>query len=71
MIEHYLRAFCLKDQSDWPFKLILAQFAYNSAEHSTTRESPASLLLGFHPLAPGQNEATINPKNAVAADRVK
>lgn len=69
-IEHYLRAFCNKDQQDWPIQLALAQFTYNTAYHSTIGDTPANLLRGFHPLAPGQNQLALSKLDANAQLRV-
>lgn len=69
-LEHYLRAFCNKSQSDWPLQLPLAEFTYNTAQHSATGDAPATLLLGFVPRAPGQVQTDHLSANDSAQERV-
>lgn len=70
-LEHYLRAFCNKDQMDWIHKLPLAEFTYNTAQHSATRETPALLLHGFQPEAPSASQIQLPHMNNDAIARVR
>jgi hypothetical protein len=70
-LEHYLRAFCNKDQKDWLHKLPLAEFTYNTAKHSATGETPAYLLLGYNPDAPSVSQIQLPHMNAGAIARVQ
>lgn len=70
-LEHYLRAFCHKDQLDWLYKLPLAEFTYNTAKHSATGETPAYLLLGYYPTLPGTDKITLRHMNNNAIQRIQ
>src|SRR5271167_1048341 len=49
VLEQYLRIFCDYQQDDW-FKLLpLAEFAYNNAQHASTKTSPFYANYGYHP----------------------
>ena len=48
IIEDYLRAYTLEDQTVWAKLLPLAQFAYNNSRNHTTGMSPSRLLHGFN-----------------------
>jgi transposase InsO family protein len=48
-IEQYLRHYINYRQDDWAEFLPLAQFAYNNAMHSTTKETPFFANYGYHP----------------------
>jgi hypothetical protein len=48
-LEHYLRCYCMYNQSDWASKLALAEFAYNNSQQSSTGMSPFRACYGFAP----------------------
>ncbi|TPX38827.1 hypothetical protein SeLEV6574_g07598 [Synchytrium endobioticum] len=49
VLEQYLRCFVNDQQKNWVKYLSLAEFAYNSAEHSSTKISPFYANYGFNP----------------------
>jgi len=51
-LETYLRMFGNYDQDDWSKLLPIAEFAYNNAEHASTKKSPFYANYGFHPRPP-------------------
>ena len=48
-LEQYLRCYIDQEQDNWVSLLPLAQFAYNSAENSTTKVSPFYVNYGYNP----------------------
>ena len=52
ILEDMLRAYVSKRQTNWEEYLPIAEFAYNSAKHSSTGYSPFMLMYGFQPRAP-------------------
>ena len=48
-LEQYLRCYVDQEQDNWVSLLPLAQFAYNSAENSTTKMSPFYANYGYNP----------------------
>jgi len=50
-LEQYLRLYCDYLQDNWTELLPLAEFAYNNAQHSTTKVSPFYANNGRHPIA--------------------
>lgn len=48
-IEQYLRHYINYEQDDWIKFLPMAQFAFNDAEHSTTKVTPFYANYGYHP----------------------
>src|SRR2546430_14556188 len=48
-LEQYLRCYVDQEQDNWVSLLPLAQFAYNSAESSTTKMSPFYANYGYNP----------------------
>jgi len=51
-LETMLRAYVHADQKDWSKWLDVLQLAYNNTPHSSHKEAPAKLLLGFKPRSP-------------------
>ena len=47
-----LCAYVHADQKDWSHWLDILQLAYNNTPHSSHKEAPARLLLGFKPCSP-------------------
>jgi hypothetical protein len=58
-LEAYLRAYINYDQDNWVEYLPLAEYAYNSSKHSSTKTTPFEANIGYTPAPYG--EAT-NPK---------
>ena len=52
VLEEALRAYCGVLQTDWNVHLPSLQFAYNTAKHSSTGETPFYLNYGRHPIVP-------------------
>ncbi|ESK83105.1 hypothetical protein Moror_6065 [Moniliophthora roreri MCA 2997] len=48
-VEIYLQFFCAKEQTKWKDLLHFTEFAHNSRTHSTTRQSPFYLTMGYYP----------------------
>ena len=51
-VEQILRAFVHPLQDDWATWLPMAEFAYNSHVHSSTKQTPFFVNYGFHPSSP-------------------
>ena len=49
VLEQYLRMYVSYHQDDWDTWLPLAEFAYNNAEHSSSKQSPFFTIYGRHP----------------------
>ena len=49
VLEQYLRIFCDYQQENWCQLLPLAEFAYNNAQHASTKVSPFYANYGYHP----------------------
>jgi hypothetical protein len=49
VLEQYLRAYCNYQQDNWQDLLPQAEFAYNSAIHSSTGKTPFFANYGYHP----------------------
>ena len=49
ILEAYLRHYISYHQDDWYDLLPIAEFAYNNAEHSSTRQSPFIVNYGYSP----------------------
>jgi ribosomal protein L21E len=52
VLNQYLRNFVSADQRDWVDYVGLAEFSYNAATHSATKESPFKVAYGVEPLQP-------------------
>lgn len=48
-LETFLRAYCSYQQDDWVDYLPLAEFAFNNAENSSTKQTPFFANLTYHP----------------------
>jgi len=48
----YLRGFATPDQANWDDYLPLAEYAYNSSVHRSTKQTPFELDLGYEPPLP-------------------
>ena len=53
-LEQYLRIFCNMEQDNWAQLLPYAEFAYNDAQHSATKQTPFFTNSGYHPTSPIQ-----------------
>jgi hypothetical protein len=51
-LETMLRAYVQADQNDWAQWLNVLHFAYNNTTHSSHKDTPARLLLGYKPRSP-------------------
>jgi len=51
-VVHYLRGFATHDQANWDDYLPLAEYAYNSSVHCSTKQMPFELDLGYEPPLP-------------------
>ena len=60
-VETYLRIFCQGQPDKWSDLIPMAEFAHNSATHSSTQKSPFSLILGYEPKAYPQLGQTFLP----------
>lgn len=76
----YLRSYSSYQQDDWADFLPLAEFAYNAAEHASTKVSPFFAMYGFNPCGaddgtspiPANNDRRLTHADALAhADRMK
>ena len=52
VLNQYLRNFVSADQRDWADYMGLAEFSYNAATHSATKQSPFKVAYGVEPLQP-------------------
>ena len=52
VLNQYLRNFVSADQRDWVDYVGLAEFSYNAATHSATKQSPFMVAYGVEPLQP-------------------
>lgn len=52
LLEEYLQHYVISNQKNWVDLLDAAQFCYNIYHSSTTRMSPAKLVMGQQPLMP-------------------
>jgi hypothetical protein len=51
-VVRYLRGFATHDQANWDNYLPLAEYAYNSSIHRSTKQTPFELDLGYNPPLP-------------------
>jgi hypothetical protein len=54
IIKQYLRHYVNYQQDDWVAYLLMAQFAYNNAVHSTTGETPFFANYRYNPVLIGE-----------------
>jgi transposase InsO family protein len=66
-LEQYLRHYVNYQQDDWAGLLPLAQFAYNNAMHTTTKETPFFANYGYNPSIIGE---TIGRQTEAEASRL-
>jgi hypothetical protein len=52
LVVHYLRGFPTHNQANWDDYLPLAEYAYNSSVHRSTKRMPVELDLGYEPPLP-------------------
>ena len=67
ILEQYLRHYINFKQNNWIDLLLLAQFAYNNHQHSTTRISPFYANYGKHPNWDPNNNITTSTSEAATA----
>lgn len=65
VLEQYLRMYVNYHQDDWDTWLPMAEFAYNNAEHSSSKQSPFFTIYGRHP-----RFDTIQVKDSRPADQL-
>ena len=54
IIEQYLQYYINYEQNNWVIFLSMAQFAFNNAVHTTTRETLFYANYGYHPSIIGE-----------------
>lgn len=64
-LEQYLQAFCNFRKNNWAKYLLFVEFAHNSAQHSSTGQTPFHLLMSYHP----RWFALLGSKSSVLADK--
>jgi hypothetical protein len=52
VIQQFLKNYVVADQQDWVNHLELAEFCYNSLEHSATGSTPFQMVTGKSPIVP-------------------
>ena len=71
-LEQYLRAYVNYPQNNWVELLPSAQFAYNSAQHESTKKTPFYANYGYEPTIHQQALGTTqNPAGRLRADQLK
>jgi hypothetical protein len=73
-LERYLRTYCSYQQDDWVDLLPLAEFCYNNATHTSTKQTPFFANYGRHPLTNDFNitkTESINPASEGFAERLQ
>jgi RNase H-like domain found in reverse transcriptase/Reverse transcriptase (RNA-dependent DNA polymerase)/Integrase zinc binding domain/Chromo (CHRromatin Organisation MOdifier) domain/Integrase core domain/Retroviral aspartyl protease len=77
VLEQYLRIFCDYQQENWCQLLPLAEFAYNNAQHASTKVSPFYANYGYHPrctlriLHPNDKDLPTNPAAENLIEKLK
>ena len=56
-LEQILGEYVAYDQRDWAEHLPIIEYAYNSAQHASTKASPFFLMMGQHPQEPLESKA--------------
>jgi RNase H-like domain found in reverse transcriptase/Reverse transcriptase (RNA-dependent DNA polymerase)/Integrase zinc binding domain/Integrase core domain/Chromo (CHRromatin Organisation MOdifier) domain/Retroviral aspartyl protease len=68
VLEQYLRSYIHYRQDDWAALIPLAEFAYNSAPHSSTKVSPFFANYGFEPTIDVATSASTTTSSLKAED---
>lgn len=62
ILEQYLRCYINYQQDNWTSCLPMAEFAYNNAEHTSTKQTPFHANYGYHPrLSVNSPRKPVNP----------
>jgi hypothetical protein len=70
-IEQILRAYVSPMHDDWSTWLPMAEFAYNNAVHTATRQTPFFANFGYHPTIPSSHLSPSDPDAARYLDALR